>query len=424
MKYISKIRSGIYRQYFSAMLALSFLFLLPEAFAMNGHIADGPKWIIDDTKWFTLGIGFRGSGVWVENKDTGNFQTSFSIDNARVYLNGQIHKYVKFESYTECIFCNNTHPGDNPRMSYNILAAIGKVEINRFVNFWGGRMLVPTERGELCAPFYHATHDAIKTPFFPQGFSTKFGSFGAGRYGHDDGGTFWGNVEPGFTKGTLGYALGVYRGLQSSTPARMGPNQGDSVAWTGRLTYNFLNPEPNPGYYTRNTYFGQAGDILALAAGTSYQKDGAGSFAHPSDFLGLVGDVLFEKVLPKNMGVVTVNGDYKQFYANYSPLAFADPDCFCIFDGKAWGVTGLYLIPVKVGIGQFQPYGRFTNVEPDNSSKRKEIEAGVNYVISGFNARISAYYQHGDLRTKGINYAPNVTGENVDVFKLAFQLQM
>ena len=39
-------------------------------------------------------------------------------------------------------------------------------------------------------------------------------------------------------------------------------------------------------------------------------------------------------------------------------------------------------------------------------------------------ARISAYYQHGDLRTKGINYAPDVTGDKVDVFKLTFQLQI
>lgn len=409
-----------------AALATSFVAFPSEALALNGlgHPEMRPRWAIDDTKWFTLGAGFRGSGVWVENKDTGNFQDNFSIDNARVFLNGQIHRYIKFESYTECIFCNNTDPGDSPKMSYNILAAIGKVEINRYVNIWGGRMQIPTERGELSGPFHQATHDAFKTPFFPQDFSTKFGSGGAGRYGHDDGGTFWGSVEPGFIKGTLGYAGGVYRGLQSSTPMHMGPNQGNSVALAGRLTYNFLNPEKNPGYYNRSTYFGKAGDILALAVGVSYQKDGAGSFANRSNFLGLVGDILFEKVLPKNRGVFTVNGEYKQFYANYSPAAFADPDCFCIFDGKSWTVTGLYLIPVTVGIGQFQPYGRFTSIQPDHSSKREEIEAGVNYIIDDFNMRIAAYYQHGDLRTKGSNYAPDVVGDKVDVFKLSFQLMM
>ena len=156
----------------------------------------------------------------------------------------------------------------------------------------------------------------------------------------------------------------------------------------------------------------------------SYQKNGAGSFAHRSDFLGFVGDVLFEKVLPNNMGVFTANGEYKQFYANYSTAAFSDKDCFCMFDGKSWTVTGLYLIPHKIGIGQFQPYGRFTSVQPNHSSNREEIETGVNYIIDGFNARISAYYQHGDLLMKGLNYAPGIASPAVDVFKMSFQLQI
>ena len=403
-------------------LVISWMFLLPVAKATDLQLPKGPKYAIDDTKWMTIGMGFRGSGVWVENRPTDTFRSNFSIDNARVYVNGQVHKYVKFEVNTECFFCNNTQAGANPQMSYNILDAIAKVEYNRYLNIWGGRMLVPTERGELSGPFFQATHDAFKTPFFSQDFSTKFGSTGAGRYGRDDGGTFWGSVEPGFVKGTLQYAVGVYRGLQSSST--LGPNQGDDVLWAGRFTYNFLNPEKNPGYYTSSTYFGKAGDILALAFGASYQKNGAGSFLNRSDFLGLVGDALFEKVLPRNLGVATAVGEYKQFYANYSPAAFSDPGCFCMFDGKSWTVTGLYLIPVKVGIGKFQPYGRFTSIQPNNSSKREEIEGGVNYIIDGFNARISAYYQHGDLYTKGLNYAPGVTGEKVDVFKLSFQLQM
>lgn len=95
-----------------------------------------------------------------------------------------------------------------------------------------------------------------------------------------------------------------------------------------------------------------------------------------------------------------------------------------MFDGKSWTVSGLYLIPHKIGIGQFQPYGRFTSVQPNHSSNRQEIEAGVNYIIDGFNARISAYYQHGDLLMKGLNYAPGVTGQTADVFKISFQLQI
>lgn len=407
------------------MLMSIALLSMPKAFAWDVSvkpISDKLVLKTNDTRWIRLGAGYRGTGLWTENLNGNLSSGHYSNDNARLYLNGQINQYLKFEVNTECFFCNNTASGENPRMSYNILDAIAKFEYNRYFNIWGGRMLAPTERGELSGPFFQATHDAFKTPFFSQDFSVKFGEGGAGRYGRDDGVTFWGNAAPGFVPGTLGYAMGVFRGLESSHTS--GPNSSGTVLTAARVTYNFLNPEKNPGYYTSSTYYGKAGDILAVAFGMSYQKNGAGSFAHRSDFLGFVGDVLFEKVLPNNMGVFTANGEYKQFYANYSTAAFSDKDCFCMFDGKSWTVTGLYLIPHKIGIGQFQPYGRFTSVQPNHSSNREEIETGVNYIIDGFNARISAYYQHGDLLMKGLNYAPGIASPAVDVFKMSFQLQI
>lgn len=407
------------------MLMSVALLSMPKAFAWDVSvkpISDKLVLKTNDTRWIRLGAGYRGTGLWTENLNGNLSSGHYSNDNARLYLNGQINQYLKFEVNTECFFCNNTATGENPRMSYNILDAIAKFEYNRYFNVWGGRMLAPTERGELSGPFFQATHDAFKTPFFSQDFSVKFGEGGAGRYGRDDGVTFWGNAAPGFVPGTLGYAMGVFRGLESSHTS--GPNSSGTVLTAARVTYNFLNPEKNPGYYTSSTYYGKAGDILAVAFGMSYQKNGAGSSVNRSDFLGFVGDALFEKVLPNNMGVFTANGEYKQFYANYSTAAFSDKDCFCMFDGKSWTVTGLYLIPHKIGIGQFQPYGRFTSVQPNHSSSREEIETGVNYIIDGFNARISAYYQHGDLLLKGLNYAPGIASPAVDVFKMSFQLQI
>ncbi len=139
------------------------------------------------------------------------------------------------------------------------------------------------------------------------------------------------------------------------------------------------------------------------------------------------------------MGVITFNAEYKRFWADYDKIgsvgstgvvglggvnAFATPGCFCMFRGQSWTMYGLYLIPHKVGIGRFQPYGRFTSVQPESSSNREEIEGGVNYVIDGYNARISAFYQHGDLFTKGLFYGPFATGNKVDKFTVAFQLQI
>ncbi|MDV6343770.1 hypothetical protein [Nitrosomonas sp. Is37] len=210
--------------FFEIMLLMS-IFLLPslEAYSMDVSlkpISDRLKVQADETKWISLGAGLRGTGAWIENQSSGNLNGDFRIDNARMYLNGQFHQYLKFEVATECFFCDHQGFRNDLKRTYNILAAIAKFEFNRYLKLWGGRMVVPTERGELSGPFFHATYDGFKTPFFPSDFSVKFGNGGAGRYGLDDGATLGGNVEPGFVPGTLGYAMGIYRGLQSS------PNEG------------------------------------------------------------------------------------------------------------------------------------------------------------------------------------------------------
>jgi len=225
-----------------------------------------------------------------------------------------------------------------------------------------------------------------------------------------------------------------------------GPNQGASLAYTGRLQWNLLNDEDNPGYYTSGTYYGTAGDILAIAGGINHQKDGAGTKITPSDMTGLVVDGLFEKVLPDNMGVFTFNGEFKRFWGT-NVAAFSDgtlagsglvtpgpsptnqptPSMF-VFNGHSWTAYGLYLFPNKVWIGQFQPYARFVSISPLDSVNRQEWEGGVNYIIAGHNARISAFYRYGDISTKGFVggpgvFAPGATGNKADSFHVALQLQ-
>lgn len=373
----------------------------------------GAKIEVDETKWISIGIGARGSFSSTEDSAPGGDRSSdFNLDNARIYLNGQIHEYVKFEFNTECVFCTSSTLRD-----YDVLDAIAKFEFSPQVNIWAGRHLVPSDRAEMSGPFYANTYDFNKTPFYSSDFSVSFGSGGAGVYGRDDGVTFWGALG----EGKFQYAFGAFNGLESSTGS--GPNQDDHPLFGMRLAYNFLNPEKNPGYYTSSTYYGSGGDIFTVAFAAQYQEDGAGSFLNSGDFFGMSVDVLFEKVLG-NKGVVTVEGEYKNFDSNFNVAAFTDGSgCFCMFDGDAWTATALYLFPQKVGIGQFQPYVRFTDVSPEASADRDEFEAGMNYVISGHNARISAFYQTGDIATKGLNYAPTATGSDVDTFKIAFQIQ-
>ena len=394
---------------------------LPSAFA-GGTIK------ADEDKWISIGMGVRTSFNSIEGASpAGHYSNEFTINNARIYINGQIHKYIKFEFNTDCFNCavqggavGNLNFGGNS--SIGLLDAIGKFEFNEMANLWVGRMLLPSERGELNGPFYHATFDGFRTPFFPSDFSGNFNGAagaggGAGLYGRDNAATFWGKVHPGGTH--VLYALAVSQGQ------RNGPNVGNSLMYTGRVQWNLLNDEPNPGYYTSGTYYGTAGDIVAIAGSVQHQKDGAGSSTvGTSDFTGASVDLLIEKVLPNNMGVFTFNGEFKRHWANYGLGATAAANCFCQFNGHSWTVYGLYLIPNEIGIGRFQPYARFTSIDPLYSAMRQEWEYGVNYIISGHNARISAYGRYGDIESKGLfNYGAGAAGNKVDSFHVALQLQ-
>ena len=391
------------RKQLGSVLALSLLATAPIAEAAK-------KLEIDETKWISIGGGTRGSFSSVEDAaPSGNdWDNDFNLDSARVYLNGQITEIIKFELNTECTFCGNSDLED-----YAVLDAIAKFDINPAFNIWAGRLLVPADRAEMSGPYYANTYDFNKTPFFPADYSVEFGDGGDGVYGRDHGVTFWGGLgeEARFT-----YAAGAFNGYQS------GSNQDDNLLFGTRLSYNFWEVEKNPGYYTSSTYFGNGGDILTFALAAQYQSDGAGTEMNPADFTGVSADVLMEKVLGGG-GVVTMEGQFKTFDTDLDNAALEDASCFCLFSGDAYTGTALYMFPSVIGIGKFQPYVRYTKNEPDESDDRDEIEAGVNYIISGHNARISAFYQYGDIATKGLNYTPSAGGDDVSAVKVAVQLQ-
>jgi hypothetical protein len=411
---------------------------LPSAYA-GGMIKSD-----DETKWISVGMGIRTSFTTAEDASASGAQwnNNFAVDNARVYINGQIHQYVKFTFNTECFNCSvNGGAGFNGNSNIGLIDAIGKFEITRQINFWVGRTLVPTERGELNGPFYHQVYDGFRTPFNQSDISGGFGAGGAGAFGRDQGLVFFGQVDPGGTH--LLYAAMVSTGLQSSKGASSGttgvggPNQRSTLKYSGRLQWNLLNDEmaKNPGYYTAGGYYGDYGDLLALGVGGEYQNQGVGSFANPHSYGTFVSDILFEKVLP-DKGVLTANAEFKRYWTQ-DLAAYNDADCFCMFNGTS--VTGyvLYMFPQEIGIGRFQPYGRYTYVDNAHQSGggNDEFEAGMNYIISGFNARMSAYFRtsadnNGPRNGAGFNSSLNAagtglaqSGKHSDSFIVALQMQ-
>ncbi len=395
------------------LLMLSFLFVAAYASCLHA----GATFKIDDTKWISLGAGFRTSFESREDSagTIGNSQWSndFNVDNMRLYVNAQVHKYLKLEINTDCQTCNN---GGEVRL----LDAIGKFEYNPYINLWIGRMLVPAERREMNGPFFSAIYNIYSsgTPFEPSDFNLTIKSDGtsAGSFGRDDGATFWGAAF----NGRLQYAFGFFRGL------RGGANVDDNILYAQRIAYNFWDVEKNPGYYTSGTYYGKGGDILTVGVTNQYQEDGAGTAADPGTFRGTTVDLLLEKVLP-NSGVITVNGEYKNYGISngYSQASRNAGGGFEMFEGNAYDVSAMYLIPDKVWIGQFQPYFRYTNVLPSTSTNRNAYEGGVNYIIDGHNAWVSLSWTYGDLLSKGLlDFSSSASGDSINAIKLGFQLQI
>ncbi|RUM54067.1 MAG: hypothetical protein DSY87_01920, partial [Methylococcus sp.] len=378
----------------------------------TGSALAGATIKVDDTKWLSVGAGIRSSFNAVENNagsTSDRWSNSFALDNVRLYVNGQVHENIKFEFNTEVGGVGGTDGGP---ADIFVLDAIAKFEFSDLINIWAGRLLVPSDRAELDGPFYQNTYEFNRTPFFP---NDQFNS-SAGRYGRDDGAVLWGALT---ADKRLTYSVGVFDGAYTTV------NQDDNLLYAGRVSYNFLNVEQNPGYYTSSTYYGNAGDILTVAFAAQYQADGVGTGtgSDAADFLGYSVDVLSETVLASG-AVVTAEGQWKHFDISGGTIG-TNTNLGNIFEGDAFTGTLLYLMPGEMGIGRVQPYVRYTNNNSKNANVNDmaEWEGGLNYIIDGHNAKISAWYQYGDINTGGRNYLTSTSGNDVSAVKMAVQLQ-
>ncbi len=89
----------------------------------------------DDDQWISVGMGVRTSFNMAEDASASGGQGSntFGINNARIYINGKIHKYVGFEFNTECFNCTVNGGGTagfGGNSNIGMLDAIGKFEFN------------------------------------------------------------------------------------------------------------------------------------------------------------------------------------------------------------------------------------------------------------------------------------------------------
>jgi len=371
--------------------------------AASMSVSAGKRLDIDTDQWISIGAGIRAPLNSEEDSSPSGDERGrdYEVESVRLYINGQVHENIKFTLNTE---------GD-----FEVLDAFIHLELSPQLNLWIGQMLTPADRIELNGPYYALTWNQYTQPLFP---SDQGGE--AGSLGRDDGLTFWGSA------GKLQYALGIFDGLEDAS------NVDDERLYAGRIAYNFLNKEDNPGYYTSSTYYGGLGNILTLGLSVQSQDGGSGTATTSGDFIGYALDLLSETVLSQG-DVVTFEAEYKLLDADFtlgeSTPADADADtnpCFCLFDGDSTFATIAYLVRNEIGPGKVQPYLRYVSNNPEDGDSSHLTEVGANYVISGHNARLNINYGNGDANITGYR-ATDENGDDVgdiNFFSFGVQIQL
>lgn len=341
--------------------AVAIVLLSPVLAVAGGTIKIG------EDQSVTVGGGLRTSLNFVEDgaSSGSDLGKDFKLESVRLYLSGQITKGI-FADF-------NTEYNSGAQDSVRVLDAIARIEYSEGFKVWAGRFLPPSDRANLDGPYY--------MPIWNYPFASAFPAIFAGR---DDGLAVWGQ----FNGGQFKYQVGAFQGI---------PNAKDDPLLAGRVVLNLRDPEP--GYYNSSTYWGSK-KIFAVALTAQHQSNAAGTAAAPADFTGIEADVLFEH--PMESGVVTAEGAFYNFdYDDASPA-----------QGKSFYVWAAYLFKSKTGPGQFQPIARYQKFDSDAAGDLTQIDAGLNYIVSGDNARFSATYTHTDAG-----------GSKGSAFRLGAQLQ-
>lgn len=362
--------------------AVSAAMLLPAMSAQaGGTISFG------EDKSVSVGFGMRSSFSSVENGAPNGTSRSqdFSLDSARIYLSGSLNKYIKGMFNTEKSIAGEGFQPIDANVQFEIMPEL---------TIWAGRFLSPSDRANLAGPYYSLGGG------YWSGIASRYG-FNGGYIGRDDGVAAVGSLFDGM----VSYSVGAFEGNTAFkiAPVTVGTRTGkDALMYAGRLQFDLWDPEP--GYYGTGNYLGGK-DILSVGIAGRTQKYGSVSTLATGDYNSYSIDFLMEK---KDVGPGAVSVE----------AAYYDYDTDGVFlseQGKAYSAGAGYIFKDKVGWGQFQPFVRYQKFDSDalaNENTRK-YDLGVNYIIEGYNAQVSAVYS--DKKVTGT--------DSINAFNVALQVQ-
>ncbi len=332
--------------------------------------------------------GFKGDGV----SGGRSWDKDFDVTNMRLYFGAKITDNIRVEFNTE--ISNTTGVEDDIRL----LDAFVEYTWNDYAHIRFGRHLPASDRYNLDGPYYQNSYD------FPGPGISAYPFLSTGR---DEGLSYWGQYEGGKFK----WQFSVLEGAEGT-----GNNEDpDHFMYTGRLTFNFWEPES--GFYNSSTYYGKK-DVLAIGLVGVYQSDGAGTAADATDYKGWNIDFLMEK----NFGWGTIDIEAAYFDYNSGSTSGGTGTAGA---GNAWEVGCSYLYPEKIGWGQPQLVTRFVQNNPSNADTsymwtKNKFEVAMHYIIQEHNGKIALIYSNSKIGSDSIDPDWN---ENVSAIKLGMQFQ-
>ena len=379
-----------------------------------------------EDKSITVGLGLRAAYTNAEDgSPSGNSRSDdFDVYSARIFTSASLNKYIKGTLNIDATAGAESSFGsarNGVGDKVQVFDAIAQFEFAPEFNIWAGRMLVPNDRGNMDGPYY------LSTWLYP----ALVAQYPGQTNGRDTGVTAWGKLNDAhFT-----YAAGAFEGHNNFKGAS---SEDSNLMYATRLQYDFWDANPVPAYFTASTLYG-AKEILAVALAANYQKDGVGTSANKGDYLGYNIDVLMEKDI--GVGVLALEGAIYKFDSDgvsdvntgLATSTLSSPGSTAnvggVAEGKAYLASAAFLFPQKIGWGKFQPTVRYMKFDADSttgdgvnsvnvaSSDTKQYDLGVNYIIEGHNARLSAVYSKTKRDVAG------ASDIDLDKFVVGVQLQ-
>ena len=346
-----------------------------------------------DDQSLSMGIALRYSYTNADSPngtaDAGH-STDFHLDSGRFQFGASFNKYLKATLSTE-------RDGGRTRT----LDAFAQFEFMPEFNIWAGRLVSPSDRANMAGAYY-----SMGGGFWPY-VASRYGGYGGIFLARDDGGVVWGTVADG----RLGYSIGAFKGytlgvgsLTKEQAKDAGVKTNDSLMYAGRLQYDFWDKDP--GYYSVANHLG-AKDILSVGAAFRYQDQGVLTTTGRGDYTGVNLDFLMEKRF-QGLGAVAVEAAWYDYDTD---------DVVMSEQGKAYSTGLSFIFAQKLGWGQLQPFTRWQKFDADSNTDTKQFDLGVNYIIDGYNAQVSATYTNAKVSSPGMDSTDN------DKFVVGLQFQ-